>query len=278
MNLSGLASDAQIFFLIFARVIAMIEIAPLLSSGGVPRIAKIGLAFLCSALLLPGLRGVYTPLPDTVLAYVLVVTGEALIGIITSFYLVVIFAAFQVAGEFFSLQMGFGASEVFDPLAQVEIPLLGQFFNLGAMFVFLSVGGFQKLFLTGVMGSFHAVRAVDFATHHTDWAVLMLGSLSRLFEQALIISLPILGTLFLVEVVMGLLAKAAPQLNLLMLGFPLAIIVAFVMLVLSIPLIMGFFGHVIDLGFTELSGVFERIQQGGAAAGAAAAGAAGGSQ
>ncbi len=272
MNLGSLVSDAQIFFLIFARVIAMIEIAPLLSSGGVPRIAKIGLAFLCSALLLPGLRGVYTPLPDTVLAYVLVVIGEALIGIITSFYLVVIFAAFQVAGEFFSLQMGFGASEVFDPLAQVEIPLVGQFFNVGAMFVFLSVGGFQKLFLTGVVGSFHAVRAVDFATHHSDWAALMLGSLSRLFEQALIIALPILGTLFLVEVVMGLLAKAAPQLNLLMLGFPLAIIVAFVMLVLSIPLIMGFFGHVIDLGFSELNGVFSRIQAGGGAAAAAAAG------
>lgn len=271
MTLGTLALNAEIFFLIFARVIAMLEIAPLFSSAGVPRLAKVGLAMACAALLLPSLRAVYTPLPNTVLAYALLLVGEALVGVITSFYLTVIYAAFQVAGEFFSLQMGFGASSVFDPLAQVEIPIMGQFFNLAAMFVFLSVGGFQKLFLTGVIGSFHAMRAIDFATYHSDFASLLLGSLSRLFEQALIISLPILGTLFLVEVVMGLLAKAAPQLNLLMLGFPLAIIMAFVMILLSLPMILSFFGNIIDLGFEEITGMFTRIH-------ASAVGAVGGGQ
>ena len=266
MDLSSLAANAQIFFLIFARVIAMLEIAPLFSSSGIPRIARIGLAMLCAAILLPQLRSIYTPVPDQALAYVLLLAGEALIGIITAFYLVIIYGTFQVAGEFFSLQMGFGASSVFDPLAQVELPIMGQFFNIAAMFVFLSVSGFQKLFLTGVIGSFHAVRAVDFATFHSDFAALFLSSLTHLFEQALIISMPILGTLFLVEVVMGLLAKAAPQLNLLMLGFPLAIIVAFAMMLLALPMIMAFFGNVIEAGFSGLTNAFIHIEAGSTAA------------
>lgn len=260
MTLDGLVNNAQIFFLIFARVIMIVEIAPLFSSGGIPQLAKIGLALLTSTLLLPGMIGTYSPVPQTVLEYVLLLTGEALVGVVIAFFLVVIFAAFQVAGEFFSLPMGFGASEVFDPMAQVEIPLMGQYFNTAAMFVFLSVGGFQKIFLTGIAGSFHSVRAIDFAVYHADIASLLISSLSHLFEQAFIISLPILGTLFLVQITLGLLAKAAPQLNLLMLGFPISITVAFLVILFTLPVIMGFFGKVIDASFLQLQSIYDHIQ------------------
>ncbi len=70
--------------------------------------------------------------------YVLVVAGEVLIGLTLGFLLSMIFAVFQTAGQFFSLQMGFGASEVFDPLAQVELPLMGELLNLVALLVFIS--------------------------------------------------------------------------------------------------------------------------------------------
>ena len=64
---------------------------------------------------------------------------------------------------------------------------------------------------------------------------MMLGSLPSLFETALLISFPILGTLLLVSISMGLLAKAAPQMNLLTMGFPITISVAFVVLFLTLP-------------------------------------------
>ena len=61
-----------------------------------------------------------------------------------------IFAVFQAAGQFFSLQMGFGASEVFDPLAQIEVPLMGQFLNLVGMLVFPGRGRGAEAVLVGV--------------------------------------------------------------------------------------------------------------------------------
>jgi flagellar biosynthetic protein FliR len=160
--------------------------------------------------------------------------------------------------------MGFGASQVFDPLAQIEIPLLGQFLNLVAMFVFVFTSGFQKIFLTGVYYSFQSVRAVDLVLLREDLLTSILQSLSELFQNALIISFPILGTLFLVQVVMGLLAKAAPQMNLLILGFPISIFVAFLILFVGMPIIAEAFERVIDEGFDIILRLFRTAQEAGA--------------
>lgn len=252
MGFDGLVGNAQLFFLLFARIIAMLQFAPLLSSNSIPGLAKIALSLLAASLVFPMVQASGYPIPQSGLAYAFLAVGEAMIGVIMGFMLALVYAAFQTAGQMFSLQMGFGASQVFDPLAQIEIPLLGQFLNLVAMFVFVFTSGFQKIFLTGVYYSFQSVRAVDLVLLREDLLTSILQSLSELFQNALIISFPILGTLFLVQVVMGLLAKAAPQMNLLMLGFPLSIGVAFVLLFVSLPFLLEAFDRLINVGFERL--------------------------
>ena len=250
--IANLAVNAQLFFLIFARVTALVETAPLLSSEAVPQIAKVGLGFFASFIVFPWVLAAGYPIPEFGLQYVLLVIGEALIGILVGFFLTLIYSGFQLAGQFYSLQMGLGASEVFDPLAQIEIPVMGQFLNLIAMLIFLIAGGFQKIFLTGVFRSFEAMKAVDLVIHRNDIIKMTLVSMSRLFEQSLVIAFPILGILFLVSVTTGLLAKAAPQMNLLMLGFPISIGVAFIVLFLMLPIMADIFTAVIDFSFSEI--------------------------
>ena len=127
---------------------------------------------------------------------------------------------------------------MFDPLAEIEIPLMGQFLNVVGMFTFLVVSGAQKLVLVGVYRSFQAVRAADLVAGRGLLAGELVASIGRLFADALTISFPILGTLLLVSVAMGLLAKAAPQMNLLLMGFPFSIGVAFLIMVLAMPFLM----------------------------------------
>jgi flagellar biosynthetic protein FliR len=129
---------------------------------------------------------------------------------------------------------------------------MGQFINLIAMFVFVIVGGFQKIFLMGVLRSFETIKAVDLLYLREPLLEMILRSMTTLFEQALIIAFPILGVLLLISVSMGLLAKAAPQMNLLMLGFPIKISMAFIMLFLAMPFLMEAFNRVIDTSFYEL--------------------------
>jgi flagellar biosynthetic protein FliR len=245
------------------RIVAMVQVAPLLSSSAIPQIAKIGLSLFIAVAVFPFVMdGGYT-LPDDPVHYFMLIIGEVLIGIIIGFMLVLVFAAFQMAGQFFSLQMGFGASQVFDPLAQIQVPLMGQFLNIVGMFVFLTLAGFTRFTLVGVYRSFEAVRAVDLVVHRQELFTLFASTLGDLFRSALTVSFPILGTLFLVSVSMGLMAKAAPQMNILMMGFPVAIGVAFLMIFLTIPYLMEAFAHLIDAAFDRILQLYGQIGGGG---------------
>lgn len=241
----------------------LLSVAPLFNSAAIPGIARIGLSFFAAFVVFPGVSQSGYPIPENVLAYVLLIVGEGLIGVTIGFLLVAYFAVFQTAGQFFSLQMGFGASQVFDPLAQVSIPLTGQFFNMIAMMVFVMIEGFQKVFLTGVHHSFRSIRAIDFVLYRNDIVTLVVSSLSSLFTQAMVLALPILGTLFLASVTMGLLAKAAPQMNLLMLGFPLNIGLAYLVMFLALPFILEGFAAVINGSFERLGIMFDMVLEGG---------------
>lgn len=268
MFFDTLAENAQLFLLIFVRIIALVQIAPLSSSSSIPQIAKIGLALFATIAVFPMVQASGYPIPDSGLLYAAILVGEIMVGIIMGFILVVIYAAFLLAGQYFSLQMGFGASQVFDPLAQIQIPIMGQFINTIAMLIFVLIGGFQKIFLIGVQRSFESVRVFDFIVRRDYIFRFFLGSLGDLFKQALLISFPILGSLFLVNVSMGLLAKAAPQMNLLMMGFPVAIGVAFIIIFLTLPFLVETLGTVVDAGFYRIMELLDTAK--GAAEGAAA--------
>ena len=168
-------------------------------------------------------------------------------------------AVFQLAGQFFSTQMGFASSQVFDPMAQIQIPLMGQFMNLTAMLIFLSTNGFQKLFLGGVYNSFRAVTVSQVIENRDSVIPMILSSMTGLFGQALIIALPIMGVLLLMQITMGLLAKAAPQMNLLMLSFPLNIFMAFLILIAVMPMMIEAFEGILDNGFEGINDLMKAM-------------------
>ncbi len=249
MNTTLITANVQIFLIVFVRILALLQTAPLMSSSSLPGMVRVGLALITSFSVAPWVIQSGYPLPDNGLAYALILAGEAVIGISIGLILTVMFSVFTVSGQFYTVQMGFGASQVFDPLAQIQIPLMGQFLNLIAMFVFLLDSGLQKIFLTGILKSFQSIRATDFMLLKEPLFKIFLQSLTILFKQALVIAFPILGVLLLVSVSMGLLAKAAPQMNLLMLGFPIKISVAFLMLFVTIPFLMEVFSRIVDSSF-----------------------------
>jgi flagellar biosynthesis protein FliR len=274
--LQNILSFGPVFLLIAVRAFAMIQTAPLLSSEAVPQVAKIALAGLTAFAVIPTAEifmavnspnGIIT-LPGGTLSdlryetfnlrFFMLLIGEGLIGIIIGFYLTVIFAAFATAGQFFSLQMGFGASETFDPVAQVENPLMGQYFNLVSMLIFAAIGGFQLLF-TGFWRSVQTINVMSLIDGREHVVKMFTFGLSRLFLDAIVISLPILGTLFLTSLTTGLISKAAPQVNILSEGFPISITAAFLLIFASLPFMVEAFGRVIDSGFQNIETLYKQI-------------------
>jgi len=259
--LNEILAAAPAFLLIAVRALAMIEVAPLLNSESIPQIAKISLAgFAAYASFSTALVKDWVIAPFG-LSFIFLVIGEALIGIIIGFFLALIFAAFSTAGQFFSLQMGFGASETFDPLSQMENPLLGQYLNIVAMLVFITIEGFRDLFLGGFWRSLQSINVMSLVEGREAVVSLVLAGLSRLFLDAIIISLPILGTLFLVSLSTGLISKAAPQINILSEGFPISITVAFLLIYSSLPFMTEAFSRIIGSGFQTLQSLYIQIGQ-----------------
>jgi len=274
--LQNILSFGPVFLLIAVRAFTMIQTAPLLSSEAVPQVAKIALAGLTAFAVIPTAEifmavnspnGIVT-LPGGTLSdlryetfslrFLMLLIGEGIIGIIIGFYMTVIFAAFSTAGQFFSLQMGFGASETFDPVAQVENPLMGQYFNLVSMLIFAAIGGFQMLF-TGFWRSVQTINVMSLIDGREHVVGMFASGLSRLFVDAIVISLPILGTLFLTSLTTGLISKAAPQVNILSEGFPISITAAFLLIFASLPFMVEAFGRVIDSGFQNIEMLYKQI-------------------
>jgi len=275
--LNNILNFGPVFLLIAARALAMILVAPLLSSEAIPMIAKIALAGLAAFAVIPTAEvfmqqnspnGIVT-LPGGSLSdlrqevfglrFGLLVAGEAFIGIIIGFYMTIIFAAFSTAGQFFSLQMGFGASETFDPVAQIENPLMGQYFNLVSMLIFVTIGGFHQLFLGGFWRSVQTINIIYLVEGREPVVTMIVSGLSRLFLDAIVISLPILGTLFLTSLTTGLISKAAPQVNILSEGFPISILTAFLLIFASLPFMIEAFNRVIDSGFANIQSLYIQI-------------------
>ena len=91
----------------------------------------------------------------------------------------------------------------------------------------------------------------------------MISGLTSLFADALVIALPIMGTLFLITICTGLLTKAAPQMNLLSEGFPIMILVAFTIIALVMPNIIDFFIRSFNKGFADIEALFIAVSGGG---------------
>jgi len=275
--MQNILSFGPVFLLLAVRALAMIQVAPLLSSDAIPQVAKFALAGLAAFAVIPTAEmfiasnspnGIVT-LPGGTLSdlryetfslrFFLLIIGEAIIGIIIGFYMTIIFAAFSTAGQFFSLQMGFGASETFDPVAQIENPLMGQYFNLISMVIFVTIGGFHQLFLGGFWRSVQTINVISLIDGTQPIVTMIVSGLSRLFMDAIVIAMPILGTLFLTSLTTGLISKAAPQVNILSEGFPISIIAAFLLLFASLPFMIEAFSRIIDSGFSNIQSLYIQI-------------------
>ena len=265
--LNEILSQAPVFLLIFARIFAMLLVLPMFSMRSASRVAKVALAGYM-AFFIFGTCDLSYYLPYIAqdgsfsMEYFLILIGEVLIGIILGFFITMIFSAFSTAGQFLAFQMGFSAASSYDSLSQVENPLMGQFFNLIAMLVFMQTHWFQKLFLQGLVTSFSSLNAISIVQSTESIVKFVMSGLSSLFVDALVISLPVMGSLFLISICTGLLTKAAPQMNLLSEGFPIMIMLAFVIIAFILPDMIDFFVRSFEKGFADLFDFFKNFSGG----------------
>ncbi|MBN2079389.1 MAG: flagellar type III secretion system protein FliR [Spirochaetes bacterium] len=228
----------QVFLLIMMRMNAMVIIAPFFSSDVIPFRIKALISFLVSLVIFPMVAAKGYRIPGDMGGYFLLVLQEVAIGLFIGFLVSVIFAAFQLSGQFFAVQIGFGINEVLDPIGQVSVPLVGQFKNIIGLLVLLAMNG-HHLMLQGVYRSYELAPIMSTKSAFLGGLLkYLLHAFSGMFVVALKIAIPIVAIVFVVTVSLGILAKVAPQMNIMMLGFPFKIAVSFIVMLVITPMIV----------------------------------------
>jgi flagellar biosynthetic protein FliR len=216
----------------FVRILALLATAPILHDRTVPARLKIGLAFAITVLVAPTLPaspvGIGSPGALAALAQQLAV-GAAL-----GFAMRVVFAAVEVAGEQIGLQMGLSFGGFIDPQSGAQSPLLGSFLGLVAAFLYLSLDG--HLHLVAVLVESFSVWPVAPQPSPALDPLRLAAWGGEVFRLGLHLALPVLATLLLVNLALGVLARSAPQLNIFAVGFPATLLAGFALVAAALPL------------------------------------------
>lgn len=228
-------STIPAFLLIFARVIAFFVAVPLFSYRTIPTMFKIGFSFFLSLIMVSSLEVTNIVVDHT---FIFLLVKEAFVGLLIGLIAYIILSAIQIAGGFIDFQMGFAVANVIDPQTGAQSPIIGQYFYMFAMLFLLSVNG-HHLIIDGIFNSYQFIPLESFVSIEAVFGEFIIQSFNKMFLIAFQMAIPLVGCLFLVDVALGIIARAVPQLNVFVVGLPLKITVSFA--VLSVYLSVYFY-------------------------------------
>lgn len=236
----------------FARITGLCMVAPVFGGRLVPARVRILFAAVLTVALVPLMEPV-PPADVMSLAGVFTVARELIVGLALGFVVQMVFDALVIAGQTISLSMGLAYATMVDP-SRGSVPVLGQFYIVTATLLFLSLNAHLAL-LRILADSFQVLPAGAAALAPGDaWSLVAFGT--SMFAGALQIALPAVASLLIVNIAFGVISRASPSLNLFAVGFPVALLMGFVILARSIDGLAPAFSALLDEATRLVSTVF----------------------
>jgi flagellar biosynthetic protein FliR len=242
----------------FFRILALIGSAPLFSESAIPRRAKVALAALIAVIVSPTL-GKLPEVPVYSFQGLLIIFNEVGIGLAMGFTMRLVFAAVQAAGEIIGLQMGISFASFFDRSAGGQTMVLARFLNVIAMLLFLAMDG-HLVMLATVVDGFNTLPVGAGPVSGAGWhAVASAGGM--VFSSAMLLALPLIAALLTLNLAMGILNRASPQLSIFAVGFPVTLGGGLMVMALVMPQLGTYMRVLIETGLSTMSGML--VQFGG---------------
>jgi flagellar biosynthesis protein FliR len=236
----------QYFILVFARMASMVAFSPIIGSGSVPPQAKVGLSFLLSIIIFPIVARSFPPIPEPIILFWVLMVREMFIGMLIGVIGSLMFAAIQLSGQIYGMQVGFGIVNVMDPMSEEQTSLLGEFTFIFAILLFLVMDG-HHVFVRIIANSYTVVPMGSFSFSES-LGVEVSHWLTKAFIIAFKIGAPMIFCLLLISAAMGIVARAVPQMNIFIVGLPINIFVGLFMMAASFMflayLLRGYFTSV----------------------------------
>jgi len=242
-----LAMAAQ-FLWPLLRIGALFVAMPLFATHNVPVRIRVLLAASVALLVAPTL-----PPPPAVelfsLAGFLIGLQQVLVGTLIGFVVHLVFAAVVFGGQNIAFNMGLGFASMVDPQSGVQVPVVAQIYTIVCTLLFLGMDA-HLLLVQIVAESFRAIPVGMAVGGERLWTVCQWGS--RLFAAGVLLSLPVVTALLLINLGFGVASRAAPQLNIFSVGFPVSLLMGLLLIWIGLPGVLELFTHLLDEALTLL--------------------------
>lgn len=241
-----LLSQVAGFVWALLRVGSVFVAMPLFASRTAPMPVRAMLAMMTTFALLPQLP----PMPHTELLSaegLFIAVQQCLIGVAMGFVLHMVFAAIVFGGQSVAYSMGLGFASMVDPMTGVQVPVIAQLYQLLATLLFLSMDGHLML-LRVLAESFQTLPVgLDGLSRDALWQLCRWSA--KLLAAGWLLSLPMVAALLLVNLGFGVASRAAPQLNIFSVGFPISLLLGLYLIRLSLPDTLSLFAGFLDDGY-----------------------------
>ncbi|MFP5518561.1 MAG: flagellar biosynthetic protein FliR [Bdellovibrionia bacterium] len=228
-------AEIILFALVLIRISAFIVSCAVIGSPQVPGNIKILLSLVVSILMFPLVQKSAFDPTFVIENFISLTVREILIGLTLGFLTRLFFFAVSMTGDFIAVTIGLSSSQLFNPMSGTQGSSLEQFFTLLATLVFFAVNG-HHILISGLNESFALLPVSELALN-----LGAMGEMSQLGQSLLLITLrmtaPIVVSILAVNIAMGILGRAVPQMNVLVTSIPVTIGVGFAVLFICLPLI-----------------------------------------
>lgn len=236
----------QTFLVVTSRVAGFIGAVPVISSAQTPGRVKTAMTVAISLALFPVMAdAVPKEVSFAPLSFLLLMISELLLGLLLGLVARLIFTAVEFGATVIGYQMGFAAANVFDPQSERQVALISQFQNVFAILIFLAING-HHLFLRTAVLSYELLPPgqIDFSGQAVPF---LMELASHMFAIGVQFSAPVLAVLLLSGLILGVLARVFPQLNVFLLSFPINIGAAFIVIALTLSMVSVLISREFDI-------------------------------
>jgi flagellar biosynthetic protein FliR len=227
-----LISRFMVFTLVLARTGALVMTAPIFSTQSLPRRVRALIAVAMSLLVAPAFLGTSMPAVENIGEYGRMLASEALVGLLLGFGMNILFSGIQVAGQIVGQLSGLSLAEVFSPGFEEDVSVFSQLFYFLTLAVFVAVGG-HRIMTEALLDTF-AAAPPGHAALGSNFVDVLVSVLTQSFQLGIRAAAPLMVALLLSNLVLGLISRTLPQINVIVVGFSVNSLLVMALMFLSV--------------------------------------------
>jgi len=208
----------------------------LFSSRTIPVLSKAGLAFIITIIIFPVISYKLNEFPETTWGVFQLIISELLVGMILGLTVQVFFEAVSMMGQLVGFQTGFAIVNILDPQSGTQASILSNMASMVAMILFLTLNG-HYILLGAIRESFEIITVGSLSLNKQLFKVIM-GVSAEMFALAVKIGSPAIAALLLTKVLFGLITKLIPQMNIMIVAFPVQIVIGLIFFGISMIVLL----------------------------------------